>query len=134
MTAVIPIVFYHVRENWNVGQDTICMFIHLPREVVRQLLRLEYLLFDLFKLEDLDFQRNLSRNRILLTALDIMRAVVRGEVRANSERLLRELADLIITHKRDFKEEIEMFLKMSILYIMLLRCSEENFSKSKLLV
>ncbi len=58
--------------------------------------------------------RNLSRNRILLTA---MGAVARREVRANLERLLRELADLIITHERDFKEEIEMFLKMSILYI-----------------
>jgi len=61
--------------------------------------------------------RNLSRNRILLTALDIMRAVARREIRANLERLLRELADLIITHERDFREEIEMFLKMSILYI-----------------
>lgn len=60
----------------------------------------------------------MSRNRILLTALDIMRAVARREVRANLERLLRELADLIITHERDFKEEIEMFLKMSILYIL----------------
>lgn len=117
LTPIIPIVFYHGRRKWSVRRRLGEYFQELPPDLARYVLDMEYLLFDTNQLEDEWVQRLISRNRILLVGIDVLREIYRGAEKSQVERVVDELADLIEEHREEFYEDVVFMAQLTIMYI-----------------
>lgn len=133
LTPILPIVFYNGERKWNIEQDTSERFKDFPKEIRDHLLSFRYLLFDVNSLRDEDIKQRINRNRMFMIALDVMRARLKGEDEEVVFEMLRELGRLVIEHRERFREDIAIFLKMSIIYVEQVTKIEPHRLKERLL-
>lgn len=129
LTPVIPIVFYNGKSTWKIPTSTKQIFADIPEDLRDYILQLNYLLFDINQIADEDIKKAFSYSKILTVALDAMRGMQNCK-EAEIIKIMKELALLIAEHKAEFKEDIAMFMQMTIKYIQQsCKIKPEEFNK-----
>lgn len=117
LTPIIPIVFYHGRKKWNVSLSLSEYYKDLPVELIDYLMDFKYLIFDTNHIEDKEIKQLISRNRILLLALDVFRDIYKGADKTHVLKVFEDLVEIIEAHKDEFREDIVFWAQMTIMYV-----------------